>query len=91
MPPALAMRAMRAQWSVTDYPSLVQTLEISTAGDLSAAKQGRSISSLRQMMVQRSMTAMFPSSWRAPAAGVRLSSRLICSAFNSMLSAAMFS
>src|SRR2546427_12320543 len=37
------------------------------------------------------MTAMFPSSWRSPAAGVRLLSRSICWALSSMRSAAVFS
>ena len=37
------------------------------------------------------MAAMLPSSWRSPAAGVRLLSRSICSALSSMPSAAVFS
>ena len=40
---------------------------------------------------QRSMTAMFPSSWRSPSAGARLFRRSTCSALSSMRSAAVFS
>src|SRR2546425_12360685 len=40
---------------------------------------------------QRSMMAMFPSSWRSPAAGVRWFSRLTCPALSPMPSAAVFS
>jgi len=37
------------------------------------------------------MTVIFPSSWRSPAAGVRLSSRSICSALSSTQSEPVFS
>src|SRR2546429_3226875 len=52
---------------------------------------GHSSARRRTQLVQRSMTAIFPSSWRSPAAGVKLLSRSICSALSSMRSAAMFS
>ena len=52
---------------------------------------GHSSARRRTQLVQRSMTAIFPSSWRSPAARVKLLSRSICSALSSMRSAAMFS
>jgi hypothetical protein len=48
-------------------------------------------SEARASTAQRSTVAMFASSWRSPAAGVRLFSRSTCSELNSSWSAAVFS